>query len=342
MSSADGVVSLLNVPKRMLLSSAKVGVCAALPSAMCVVRDRLYMVTNSCELLSFRVGEVGIDPSEPQRAQVNGPVDAVHIHRRFGIAAIGGKDNDLSLYDILSDRNDVIFRARNVQDHILGVPFPVYITGVCVVSSFVSAVCTAYHQVRFYDRRASQRPVQEFAIDREVERRPTSMIQWNCNKFLIGEASGDVHLYDTRRGFASRAKLRGGVGSVRHMAKHPTGHQLLGVAGLDRKVRLYHVPTGKLLLSLYAKQRVNCLLLDRGTPLEDNIQSYAGVVNKKVPGKAESLGDDVWDSMDPVCDEFEPTFSVADASAQQPEQISARKSAELRKALKRSREPASQ
>lgn len=70
-------------------------------------------------------------------------------------------------------------------------------------------------------------------------------------------------MYDTRRGFTSRAKLRGGVGSVKCMTKHPAGLQLLAVTGLDRKARIYHVPTGKLLMSIYAKQRCNCVLLSK-------------------------------------------------------------------------------
>ncbi|EPY26041.1 ribosome biogenesis protein NSA1 [Angomonas deanei] len=164
------------------------------------------------------------------------------------MVAVGGENNDLMVYNLAAqDVSTPVFKARNVQDHVLDVPYPVYIVGTCVINPFVFGTTTAYHQVRFYDSRASERPVQEFEISREIERRPTCMLQWNSNKFLIGEASGDVHLYDTRRGFTSRAKLRGGVGSVKSMCKHPAGHQLLSVTGLDRKVRLYHVPTGKLL-----------------------------------------------------------------------------------------------
>ena len=147
--------------------------------------------------------------------------------------------------------------------------------------------------------------MQEFEIDREIQRRPTTLLQWNSNKFLIGEASGDVHLYDTRRGFASRAKLRGGVGSVRHMVKHPQGHQILAVAGLDRKARLFHVPTGKMVMSMYTKQKATCVLLDQNLPLADNTAAFSGVANTKQPKKADLLGDDVWDDMEPIIDEFE-------------------------------------
>lgn len=305
-SMNDGSVSLLDVDKKLMLSSKAVGETAVLAGSMSVVRDRVVMISKSrLSMFSFTDDHMQIEDTPSCAFSLEGSIDATHIHRKFGIAAVGGKDNDLCLYDLLGERSEPIFRAKNVRDHVLDIPFPVYVTGAAIVSPFVSCISTAYHQVRFYDRRSSERPVQEFAISREIERRPTTLIQWNCNKFLIGEASGDVHLYDTRRGFASRAKLRGGVGSVRQMTKHPQGHQILAVAGLDRKARLFHVPTGKQIMSMYTKQKATSVLLDRNLPMADDTSSYSGVVNQKVPEKTAALGDELWDSMDPVCDEFD-------------------------------------
>ncbi|KPI82675.1 hypothetical protein ABL78_8312 [Leptomonas seymouri] len=300
-SSNDGVVSLLNLTDRIITSSIKADCVAGLPNGMSFVKGKLVILSKAGRVTSFNS-----DLTEAKAFDANGPVDAAHIHRKFGMIAMGGRENDLCVYDLASQQVDVaVFKARNVRDHILDVPFPVFVTGTCIINPYVFATSTAYHQVRFYDRRANERPVQEFEISREIERRPTTMLQWNANKFLIGEASGDVHLYDTRRGFSSRAKLRGGVGSVRCMAKHPSGHQILGVTGLDRKARLYHVPTGKLLMSIYVKQKTNCLLLDKQIPLTDNVASYCGIVNAKQPMKANTLGDSLWDDMDPVVDELD-------------------------------------
>ncbi|KAK7197015.1 hypothetical protein NESM_000645200 [Novymonas esmeraldas] len=297
-STNDGVLSVLNVQDQIITSSTKGNGVAGLPNSMSFVKGKLVLVSKD--------GAASILDSDLAKTASfagNGPVDALHIHRKYGMVAMGGRENDLCVYDLAAENLDTpVFQARNVRDHVLDVPFPVFVTGACVVNPFVFAVSTAYHQVRFYDRRSNDRPVQEFEISREIERRPTTMLQWNANKFLIGEASGDVHLYDTRRGFSSRAKLRGGVGSVRCMAKHPAGHQILGVTGLDRKARLYHVPTGKLLMSIYVKQKANCLLLDKELPLSDKVSSFSGIVNTKQPEKASTLGDAVWDDMDPVVD----------------------------------------
>lgn len=300
-SSRDGTVTLLNIDKKKILLSKNVNIVAELSSSIAFMKERLVLVSGKGKISLFDV-----ELSEVGTIDGRGPVDASHMNRKYGMIALGGKDNNLMVYDMNGEGiTDPVFRAENKRDHVLDVPFPVYLTGTCIVNPFVFCCCTAYHEVLFYDRRASTRAVQEFEISREIDKRPTKLLQWNCNKFLIGEASGDVHLYDTRRGFSSRAKLRGGTGSVRCMAKHPAGHQILGVGGLDRKARLYHVPTGKLLMSLYTKQKCNCLLLDRNMPLADNISSFSGIANTKKCSSNSAVSSEIWDDMDPVIDEFE-------------------------------------
>ncbi|KAG5510502.1 hypothetical protein JKF63_06799 [Porcisia hertigi] len=311
-STNDGVVSVLSLKDEIITSSVKTACVAGLPNAMSFMKGKLVVVSKEGKAHFFSG-----DLKEDGAFLGNGPIDALHIHRKFGMIAMGGQENDLCVYDVAAEAPDVpVFKARNVRDHVLDVPFPVYVTGASIINPYVFASCTAYHQVRFYDRRSNDRPVQEFEISREIERRPTTMTQWNANKFLIGEASGDVHLYDTRRGFSSRAKLRGGVGSVRCMSKHPAGHQILGVTGLDRKARLYHVPTGKLLMSIYVKQKANCLLLDKQLPLTDKVASFSGIVNTKQPEKANTLGDDIWDDMDPVTDDLDEEKAEGDSIAE--------------------------
>ncbi|RNF03740.1 ribosome biogenesis protein NSA1 [Trypanosoma rangeli] len=306
-SMNDGVVSVLDLEERVLMQSKNMRLVAGLPSGLAFVKEKLVMASNDGKILIADESFEGSNIFE-----CNGPVEAFHIHRKFGMFAMGGKDNDLCVYDVSAQNVSVpVFKAKNVRDHVLDVPYPVYVAGACIINPFVFCTTTAYHQVRFYDRRSSERPVQEYQISREIGRRPTTLMQWNCNKFLIGEASGDIHLYDTRRGFASRAKLRGGVGSVRSMTKHPAGHQLLGVAGLDRKARIYHVPTGKLLMTMYAKQKVSSILFDRHLPLADNMGAFSGIANSKQPSKFSTLGDEVWDNMDPVVDDInEGTISL--------------------------------
>ncbi|KAG8340085.1 ribosome biogenesis protein NSA1 [Trypanosoma vivax] len=299
-STNDGVISLLNIDERILMSSKNIGASAALSNSMCFMKEKFIIASKDGKVI------IASPTLEQERLlECGGPVEAFHCHRKFGMWSMGGKGSDLCVYDINSqDVNEPVFRAKNVRDHVLDVPFPIYVTGTCIINPFVFCTTTAYHQVRFYDRRSSERPVQEYEISREIDRRPTTLLQWNCNKFLIGESSGDVHLYDTRRGFSSRAKLRGGVGSVRSMAKHPAGHQVLAVAGLDRKARIYHVPTGKLLMSIYAKQKCTCILLNRHLPLADNVSSFSGMANTKQPKKSSIVGDEVWDNMDPVVDDI--------------------------------------
>ena len=275
----DGTVSLFDMKSQLFLSTVKIGAVAATASGLGVIRDELVVVQKDGAIVFTHW-----DPAKSEQRRVlvgSGPVEGVHINRRYGLIACGGKENNLCVWSADAERAEPLFCAKNVRDHVLDVPFPVYVTGTCVVSSHVFCAVTAYHEVRFYDRRVSERPVQEYPISREIERRPTAVMQWNCNKFLIGEASGDIHLYDTRRGFASRAKLRGGTGSVRCMVKHPAGYQLLAAVGLDRKARIYHVPTGKLLSTLYLKQKGTAVLLDNQQPFADASGSYCEKDNEK-------------------------------------------------------------
>lgn len=307
-STKDGCMTVLDISSKTVTKRENVGVVAGLSTSMSCMKEKLVVVDPNGQIKGFDSSLKEIFSFDS-----TGPVEATHLHRKYGMISLGGKENDLKVYDIASERiGEPIFSAVNAHDHILGVPYPVYVTGTCIINPFVFVACTAYHQVRFYDRRASNRAVQEYEISREIDRRPTCLMQWNANKFLIGEASGDVHLYDTRRGFTSRAKLRGGTGSVRSLAKHPSGHQILGVGGLDRKVRLYHVPTGKLLMSLYTKQKCNCILFDKQTPLTDNISSFSGITNQKKSNENSAVSSNIWDDMDPIVDEFDDT-AVASA-----------------------------
>lgn len=242
-------------------------------------------------------------------------IEASHIHRKFSLVATGGKNNDLCVWDIShsavqrgSSKKDTppLFMAENVDSHVLGVAYPTYVTGCCIVDYHVFTTVTAYHQVRFYDRRLGRKPVQEFAIDREISRRPTAVLQWNSNKYLIGEAGGDVHLYDTRRGFSSRAKLRGADGSIRSISKHPDGLPLVATAGLDRTARIFHVPTGKQIQQMHLKQMGTCCLLSRGSPAQllgavgNEAADWVTAGNSKQNAAAFTQ----WDDLMPVADDI--------------------------------------
>merc|ERR1712000_775050 len=134
-------------------------------------------------------------------------------------------------------------------------------------------------------------------------------------KYLIGEAGGDLHLYDTRRGFTSRAKLRGADGSVRCIAKHPDNLPIVATTGLDRIARIFHVPTGKQIQQLFLKQMGTCCLLSKGSPAQTiGTLGAGGVVGSSPSGVADwrtstsrktvSASFGGWDEMMPVNDDL--------------------------------------
>lgn len=309
------------------------GICAATSSSMAMIGGRLVMATKN-------QGVYVLDPDEGTKSNFkmhltrpkhleksereNNALDAVHIHRRYALVAGGGKSNELCVWDVSTAAEggstklgNPIFVGENVDEHILGVDFPTYITGCCVVDYHVFTTVTAYHQVRFYDRRLGRKPVQEFSIERESQnRRPTNVLQWNKNKYLIGEAGGDLHLYDTRRGFSSRAKLRGADGSVRCIAKHPDNLPIVATTGLDRVARIFHVPTGQQIQQMFLKQMGTCCLLSKGSPAQTiGTLGAGGMIGSGTAGlvadwrsstsrKVNAAAFGGWDEMMPVNDDL--------------------------------------
>ena len=297
---------------------------AACSSGLKVVRGKCILVTKmgdicinnlvdckeSVTINSIKNLDTSAFSSSSNIIRSGGDIHCVDIHQRYNLVALAGKETDLKVWDISQGYEKPFFEAQNVEDHILGVPYDIYVTGCCIIQPHVYGVCTAFHDVRFYDARVSHRPVSQYKIEREIERRPTCMLQWNDNKFLISEASGDIHLYDTRRGFKSRAKFKGGTGSVRCMVKHPSGCQLIGAVGLDRKARIYHVSTGKLLQSIYLKQRGQAFLFNKDLPFKDNLQLYYNTNNLNFKAQNSSkLEDSVWNTMNPVIDNMDSKVS---------------------------------
>ena len=97
--------------------------------------------------------------------KVANPVDAMAIcHEGTApIVAMGGKENDLQIYDI-SQGMESIFRAKNVPRDNLDLRVPIWISAVHFLSPTTLATGTAYKQIRVYDIRAKPRPVKSMEL----------------------------------------------------------------------------------------------------------------------------------------------------------------------------------
>ncbi|CAK9301971.1 unnamed protein product [Gordionus sp. m RMFG-2023] len=77
-------------------------------------------------------------------------------HQPNNLFAIGGKENDLKIYNIkyltMKEPNLIpIFEAKNLPNDNLDVRIPVWVTGIEFITSFKIAICTAFRQIRIYD-----------------------------------------------------------------------------------------------------------------------------------------------------------------------------------------------
>jgi len=97
--------------------------------------------------------------------KVSGPVDAMAVCHE-GTAptlAMGGKENDLQIYDVAQGMASV-FKAKNVPRDNLDLRVPIWITAMHFLSPTTLVTGTAYKQIRLYDIRAKQRPVSSMEL----------------------------------------------------------------------------------------------------------------------------------------------------------------------------------
>jgi len=124
-----------------------------------------------------------------------------------------------------------------------------------------------YKQLRLYDTKAGQRPV--WSIETSVD--PIHSLAYLSDGYTLitGDAGGRVQRLDMRYpgpGGIGLGKLtgvyRGGVGSVRSIAPHPT-LPFMAVAGLDRHLRVYQTESRELLKQVYLTQKLTACLFSR-------------------------------------------------------------------------------
>uniref|UniRef100_A0A7E4VJT2 WD_REPEATS_REGION domain-containing protein n=1 Tax=Panagrellus redivivus TaxID=6233 RepID=A0A7E4VJT2_PANRE len=175
-----------------------------------------------------------------------------------GIIATGGKNNIVKTWDIETEKQ--IWHAKNVRNNFLGLPIPIWETGIKFLNENELATVTGTGHVRVYDARTQRRPVRELKyLDSPI----TAISMCNRpNHIVAGNTTGDVSLFDLRADTAKvYLKLKGFAGSVRSVDAHPTEPWVVSV-GIDRHVRLHSLDVkGKPIKKLYAKVRLNCVLL---------------------------------------------------------------------------------
>ena len=188
----------------------------------------------------------------------------------------GGKENDLKVWDIETEKN--IFAAKNVPRDFLDLRVPIWIRSISPSPSspHVIATGTNYHQYRLYDTRAKRRPV----LDINWEELPIiSLLLTAHDQAYLGNGRGDLACLDMRSG-KGLGKFRGLTGSCRNICIHPT-EPLLASVSLDRYLRVHDIKTRELRYKFYLKYKLNCVMF-----------------SNEAINKLSKNDTDVWDTME--------------------------------------------
>ena len=192
-----------------------------------------------------------------------------------GGAAFGGRDNDVKLYDLNTEK--VVWEAKNVPHDSLRMRVPIWISKMAMMRPAIDSLgggChlltgTGHKHVRLYDTHVKRQPVLSINIG---EYRVTSISPRTGGgggggsgsggedyQVYVGDTSGGIHLWDIRAN-KRIGTLKGCTGSVRDMSSSSSGKSLV-CTGLDRYVRKFDTSSNKSTGAVYLKNRVNCCLL---------------------------------------------------------------------------------
>ncbi|ORE03110.1 hypothetical protein BCV72DRAFT_36979 [Rhizopus microsporus var. microsporus] len=245
------------------------------------------------------------------------------------IFAIGGKDQDLRVYNIeelLKDKEfevtdaagpqkntsthkkkstkntGLIFQAKNVKNDFLDLQQPVWIHDLQFMNKEATkiVVSTHYHQFRLYDTKAGRRPV----INAEIGKHPIKVLSVgkDFNHVLFADTMGTVGTIDIRTGKRA-AQYKGFTGACTALATAPqpefeeennnSKEQFVISTSLDRFLRIHETSTvyRNIVEKNYLKQRLTCLLVD---------QDFVYPLPKS--SEEEEDDEDLWESMEVVDD----------------------------------------
>ncbi|XP_065199689.1 WD repeat-containing protein 74 [Planococcus citri] len=176
---------------------------------------------------------------------------------KSNIVAVGGKDNDLKLYDL--NTRQTTFIAKNIKPDELQIQAPVWVSDMTFFPDSDKIInCSRHGYVRLYDPLLPQRrPVINVQQPEEVftciSRTP------NDQQVLVGSGYGNLMLVDLRNKNAFAGKYKGFTGAVKSIAC-PSNQSLVMTASLDRHFRIHDFTTRQLLVKEYMQSRLTTLL----------------------------------------------------------------------------------
>ncbi|CAB4490342.1 WD40 repeat-like protein [Rhizophagus irregularis] len=229
----------------------------------------------------------------------------LRVHpKEHHIFACGGKERELSLWDVNSYKEGICFiktqkkeqkaglvwMSKNVSHDFLDLRVPVWITDLQFLSEQETTklvVGTKYHQIRIYDTKAKRRPVSDYNIGNNPV--VSLIIGRNSNEIFFTDTIGNVFSVDVRTG-KILGQFKGFAGSVTNLAV-ANGPSLLTSVSMDRFLRIHEIGASrKLVNKVYLKQRLTCVIVDES---EDKIIGES----KQDAEKYDSEEENIWENM---------------------------------------------
>ncbi|KAI8357911.1 hypothetical protein EDC96DRAFT_514843 [Choanephora cucurbitarum] len=234
-------------------------------------------------------GDLSYTPLEANEtktiAQLAPNLDIMRPHpTQTNIFAIGGKDVDLSIYDLDKMQEETsetqqntsphkkkttktmgcVFQAKNVKNDFLDLQQPVWIHDLQFINKEATqiALVTHYHQFRVYDTKKARRPI----LNVEIGKHPLKVLSLGPDEHhvLFSDTISTVGMLDVRTG-KKAAQFKGFSGAVTDLVTASSSSQTYVVStSLDRFLRVHETSTvyRHLVDKAYLKQRLTCVLVD--------------------------------------------------------------------------------
>ena len=232
------------------------------------------------------------------------------------LMATGGKENDLKIWNL--DKNEAIFKAKNVADNWIQLREPVWVTAIDFLDENRVVIGTGHHQVRIYDlKTGTRRPIYNLNYG-ENPLTALRVLPDSSNRVIVGNTRGEMEMIDLRSVTVKNnqcktvKKYKGFQGTIKSIQIENSplynlnGSELcVATCGLDRFLRIHHVESSSLLSKVYLKSRLNCLLFSKNEPVKQISKKSQELEDDQLSSvNSEDIGtDDLWSDMETIVDE---------------------------------------
>lgn len=221
------------------------------------------------------------------------------------LIATGGKErqNNLKVWDL--EKNECVFKTKNVPNDFLQLEVPIWDSDFAFIDANCLTTGSRYGYVRVYDMRKQRRPVHNYYNDKE--QLGYACLATHGDLVFVGSTTGILRAFDLRKMKQVLHTYKGFTGSISDVVTDSTG-RFVCTASLDRFVRVHDAESTALMYQSYVKSKATRVLLRQGPVTEDNdeIPDLEAASSDEEENEIEAVDDD--DSDAGAVDEFDDLF----------------------------------